>query len=92
MRDFTESELTRLSKGLCPACGERHKGYTTGPTGGMMMNIEMPCGSKMNVVDPEAGWPPFLVVGQMLDDTPTFNEVSLASKVSSWFSNLLKRY
>ncbi len=75
MRNFTESELDRLVKGECPACGEKHIDVMFGPGGGLCRNVKMPCGAKMNIPDPGAcGWPPAFRFGQMLSDIPPFHK------------------
>jgi hypothetical protein len=71
MRDFNDVEMRRMQRGLCPACGQKHDKYIPGPRGGAAMNIEMPCGARMNIMDPDTyGFPPPFLVGQMLSDIP----------------------
>ncbi len=70
MRDMTEQELSAVyDRGECPFCGE--KGFYPGPTGGMMMNVRMRCGARLNIVHPDYWSGPFPRVGQVIEELTT---------------------
>jgi hypothetical protein len=69
IRDMTEAELDRLERGECPVCGEKvaTDELLLGPSGGESRNVKMPCGAKINIIDPETyGWPPPMRFGQII--------------------------
>lgn len=91
MRNMTTAELKTWQRGQWP-CGCKTQGYIPGPAGGVCRNIECPeCGMRINVIDPETGWPQSM--GQVLREPPGYKppqetaRLALKSAMSrSWLS------